>query len=229
MADIGSVDQRRTAVLRTGAAAPGDVRRLRVRAAAAPVLLAVLLSVLLTVLAGCGGDDGRDEPPEPSELVGTLVPDEPSDLTGPTDEAPEEPADQPAPEPEPEPDEGLAWAVDAEVLCAEILQTRGSAPLAESGDLDDDMALYADWRSAVLAEAAAGLASITAAPTDGEAMVAELTDLSALEAEAVEHYLAGAIISERLDEITAWEAALAESVHARADRLGTPSCGALVD
>ena len=61
------------------------------------------------------------------EPAGTLLPDEPGDVTEPTEEASEDPTDEPVPVPEP--DDGLGWAVDAEVLCAEILQSRGSAPV----------------------------------------------------------------------------------------------------
>lgn len=181
-------------------------------------LQAVGVLLILFVLAGCSNSPG---PPSSNSMPTSSVMSDVTRTSGSTP-TPSERSSSTEPEPEPETE---PWAeAEAEEVCAELYAGRGVPPYAESRDLDDQMALEADWHSDLLADAVGQLESVD---VDAE-LVDLMAETAALQQRAAQLYAEHVIVSQELNDILARLDELGDDVLVVADEADAPSCAALV-
>lgn len=131
---------------------------------------------------------------------------------------------EPTPLPVPEDD----WTAQADEACLLAAEGAGPAPQSQSGDYDDDMALFSMWQADLTRTAAEELAALGPLDTEQQGFVELLAGYSALSREAALLYDQQMIVSSRLDEINAELGEYASAIANEANRLGINSCGLLI-
>ena len=178
-----------------------------------PLVLAVAMAI---TVAACDTPPGTDGP-TPVTTSSTATSPAPPEPT------PSEPTPTPTPtatptEPAPE------RAATAQAVCDAVYRGRGAAPHAESGDLDDEMALYELWHVGLLDAALAELGS----SADLDDLVTAMEETRALSARAALIYAEHPTFSAELGTIQNRQTALADEVGPIAVEAGAPSCATLV-
>ena len=116
-------------------------------------------------------------------------------------------------------------SVDAQAVCASIYANRGSAPSADSGDIDDDMALFETWHAALLQRAISQLGWTE----ELNHLLTAMDETRRLSTRAAliyaEHPL---LVSEELSKIQKRQSALADEIRPIAAAAEAPACGDLV-
>ena len=179
---------------------------------AARLAAASVAAVVLTLggAAACG--DSETPPPVDTSVTATVDDGSGSDATEDTTE-----------------DTASSWAEAAEAAVRDVYESRGSAPSAESGDVDDDMMLWSDWHADLLTKAVEALDAAGGAPAGAQELIDGLEEYAELDREAAEIYDEHPLVSKRLTAIEGRLTELRETITAQATVLEVPSCGALLD
>lgn len=160
----------------------------------------VLVAVLAT--SGCAGSSDPPETPSGGRTTSAPAPPDESELVIPEDPAP----------------------AGAQDVCEEIYLGRGSPPLAESGDIDDDMALFETWHAGLLQDA---ISQLWSAP-ELAPLVASMDEMRSLNTRAALIFAEHPVFSEELSLIQERQSALANEVVPIAAAAGAPACADLV-
>lgn len=159
----------------------------------------VLVAVLAT--SACAGSPDPPVAPSAARTSAPTAPDQPEPTI----------LEEPAP-------------ATAQAVCEEIYLGRGSAPLAESGDIDDEMALFETWHAGLLQDAIAQLGSAPALAS----LMASMDEMRSLSVRAAIIYAEHPMFSEELSLIQERQSALAVEVVPVAVEAGAPACADLV-
>jgi ABC-type glycerol-3-phosphate transport system substrate-binding protein len=161
---------------------------------------AVALVVSAAVVTGCAGSGGGSSPTDSAAPPAT-------ELTGQTS----------------------GWSADADAACRRIFDERGRPPRAQSGDVDDDMALAEDWHADLAFRAARDLAELPAAPSGAQDLVNALLDYQKASTRIAEVYLEGGYQPTKLSAAEAARDDAQTSVERLSTELKTPSCALVVN
>lgn len=122
-----------------------------------------------------------------------------------------------------------AWAATAEAACSDAYLTAPDEPLADSGDIDDQMALFEQWHGDMVGDAVSRLEG-TGPTGDQAALVEDMAGYRDL-TYGISQIYAGDWVAPP-DELAAQEQQredLVQVIVASAESLGVPSCGTVVE
>lgn len=174
-----------------------------------------LVFVVTMAIAGCDGPTSTDIPaPITSPSSSTLAPEPTTEIPEPTPSAPDSKA---ASSQTPEP-------TTAEAVCEAIYAARGAAPRADSGNIDDEMALFETWHAGLLRRAIEQLGS----SAELQDLVAAMEEMRVLSVTAARIYAQHPVFSSELTQIQNRQTALADEVTPIAANAGAPTCASLV-
>ncbi|MBK6874562.1 MAG: hypothetical protein IPG94_25205 [Kineosporiaceae bacterium] len=122
-----------------------------------------------------------------------------------------------------------SWFDNADKVCADVVSTRGSAPRAQSGNLDDDMALYSAWLADSTRAAASGLSRIGSTPSRATTLIRGLRQYSELSTEAATIYAGHPVFSQRLMDIMTEQTELTTTLSLGFTLAGARACASVVD
>ena len=164
----------------------------------------VALLASATLIAGCGGSGGDGAGGYPA-----------ADSPTPTATEPAGPASR--------------WSAQADEVCRQTYENRGRPPQAQSGKLDDDMALAENWRANLAFVAARDLAELSGPPAGAQDLVTAFLDYQKASVQVAEIYLEGGYQPVKLQAAETARDEARTSVEGMSVKLETPSCTRVVN
>lgn len=188
-------------------------------------MIGPLVLVVALAISGCGTSGA---PPPVTSVTpstsGTSSSATSSTSSDPTTSEPPTTSERPTTSEAPSTSTDEPGRATAQAICSAVYAGRGEAPHAESGDIDDDMALFETWHASLLEDAITQLGSSPRL----EDLVAAMEEMRSLSARAALIYTEHPVFSQELSRIQERQTALADEVGRIADEAGAPMCAAVV-